>query len=160
MFGSVFDDLKYKVDGMLRLAVAGMIAAMAGIVAFFCFAVALFLWMQQEYGTLEAWLALASLFLAVAIVCGIVMIWIRRRPAMRREPPKPREATTSPTMKLLQEPAVLLTGLQIVRTLGVRGMLPIILLGAIAGGFLLNRNGHAHDAQHEQAEYEAGADPT
>ena len=160
MFGSLFDDLKFKVDGMLRLAVTGMIAATAGTVAFFCFAVALFLWVQQEYGTLEAWLALASLFLAVAIVAVIVMSSIRRRPVARREPEKPRAAATSPTMKLLQEPAVLLTGLQIVRTLGVRGMLPIILLGAIAGGFLLNRNGHSSDAHHDHSEYEAGADPT
>lgn len=158
MFGSLFDDLKFKVDGMLKLAVAGAIAATAGIVAFFCFAIALFLWVQQEYGTLNAWLSLASLFLAVAIVGGIFMIVIRRRPAMRREA-KPREAT-SPTMKLLQEPAVLLTGLQIVRVLGVRGILPIILLGAVAGGLLMNRNGHSSDARHEQAEYEAGADPT
>lgn len=158
MFGSLFDDLKFKVDGMLRLAAAGAIAATAGIVAFFCFAIALFLWVQQTYGTLEAWLALATLFLAIAIAGGIVMAVIRRRPAMRREP-KPREAPSS-ISKLLQEPAILLTGLQIVRVLGVRGILPIVLLGAVAGGLMMNRNGHSTEAQHERAEYEAGTDPT
>lgn len=158
MFGSLFDDLKFKVDGMLRLAVAGAIAAAAGVVAFFCFAVALFLWVQDTYGTLEAWLALATLFLALAIVCGIMMAAIRRRPAMRRE--TKQRAAPSPVTNLLQDPAVLLTGLQIVRALGVRGILPIVLLGAVAGGLLMSRNGHSAEARHDQAEYEAGADPT
>lgn len=159
MFGSLFDDLKFKVDGMLRLAVAGAIAAAAGVVAFFCFAVALFLWVQDTYGTLEAWLALASLFLAIAIVCAIMMSVIRRRPAMRREAPRPAPAPSA-AKSLLQDPAILLTGLQIVRVLGVRGILPIVLLGAVAGGLLMSRNGHSAEARHDQAEYEAGADPT
>jgi hypothetical protein len=43
--------------------------------------------------------------------------------------------------RMLQEPAVLLTGLQLVRILGARNILPVILLGAVAGGLLMGRNG-------------------
>lgn len=155
MFGSLIDDLKLKVDGMLKLAVAGAIAAAAATVAFFCFAVALFLWMQQTYGTLEAWMALGALFAVLAAIGAIFILNLRRRNVVPA--PKPREAASG-VSRLLQEPAVLLTGLQIVRTLGVRGMLPIILLGAVAGGLFMNRNGHStrlHPDQ--QAEYEADA---
>ena len=154
MFGSLFDDLKLKVDGMLRIAVAGTIAAAATTVAFFCFAVALFLWVQQTYGTLEAWMTLGALFAALAVAGSLVITAVRRRREVMPAP-KPREATSG-VSRLLQEPAVLLTGLQIVRILGVRGVLPIILLGAVAGGLFMNRNGHS-TRQHpeQQAEYEA-----
>jgi hypothetical protein len=88
VFGSLIDDLKEKVDGMLKLAVAGAIAAAAGIVAFMCFAVALFLWMQQTYGTLEAWLALGALFAALAALGLISMLVFRSRASSRRQKPK------------------------------------------------------------------------
>ena len=47
--------------------------------------------------------------------------------------PKPREQASA-VSRLLQEPAVLLTGLQIMRLLGPRVIVPVILLGAVAGG--------------------------
>ena len=151
MFGSLIDDLKAKVDGMLKLAVAGAIAASAAVVAFMCFTVALFLWMQEIYGTLEAWLAIGACFAALAMLGGIFMIVLRRRT-------HPVKAATvraeEPSMiaRLLQEPAVLLTGLQILRLVGARRILPLVILGAVAGGLMLNRNGHAshHDAAAEQ----------
>ena len=154
MLGSLFDDLKLKVDGMVKLAVAGMIAAAAAIVAFFCFAVALFLWMQQTYGSLEAWMALGVVFAALAAISAIFILTRRGRRDVTPAP-KPRE-TASGVSRLLQEPAILLTGLQVVRMLGVRGMLPIILLGAVAGGIFMSRNGHSTRLNPEQqAEYEA-----
>ena len=137
------DDLKQKVDTMLKLAVAGAIAAAAATVAFFCFAISLFLWVQQNYSTLDAWMALGVLFVVVAIVCGIVMLAVRRRKPAQR--PKPREQPSA-VSRLLQEPAVLLTGLQIMRLLGPRVIVPVILLGAVAG------NGHGHRDAHESTE--------
>ena len=143
------DDLKQKVDTMLKLAVAGAIAAAAATVAFFCFAISLFLWVQQNYSTLDAWMALGVLFVVVAIVCGIVMLAVRRRKPAQR--PKPREQPSA-VSRFLQEPAVLLTGLQIMRLLGPRVIVPVILLGAVAGGLLLGRNGHGHRDAHESTE--------
>jgi hypothetical protein len=161
VFGSLIDDLKEKVDGMLKLAVAGAIAAAAGIVAFMCFAVALFLWMQQTYGTLEAWLALGALFAALAALGLISMLVFRSRANSRRQ-----KATTvsaraeDPTMvsRLLQEPAVLLTGLQLLRFVGARRLLPVILLGVVAGGFLMSRNGHPPRSGSDPVGRERGAE--
>jgi hypothetical protein len=145
------DDLKQKVDAMLKLAVAGAIAAAAATVAFFCFAISLFLWVQQNYSTLDAWLALGTLFVVVTIICGIVMIVVRRRRPATRPEPKPREQPST-VSRLLQEPAVLLTGLQIMRMVGPRVIVPVILLGAVAGGLLMGRNGHSHREAHESAD--------
>jgi hypothetical protein len=146
VFGSLIDDLKDKVDGMLKLAVAGAIAAAAGIVAFMCFAVALFLWMQQTYGTLEAWLTLGALFAALAALGLIFMVVFRSRASSRRQKAKTVSAGShEPTIgsRLLHDPAVLLTGLQLLRFVGARRLLPVILLGVVAGGFLMSRNGHS-----------------
>jgi formate hydrogenlyase subunit 3/multisubunit Na+/H+ antiporter MnhD subunit len=146
------DDLKDKVDAMMKLAVAGAIASAAAVVAFFCFAISLFLWVQQTYGTLDAWLALGGLFLVLAIICGIVMISLRRpRKKEKRPDPKPREQTIS-VSRLLQEPAVLLTGLQLVRMLGPRVIVPALILSAVAGGFLMSRNGNGHRDTHGAAD--------
>jgi hypothetical protein len=146
------DDLKDKVDAMMKLAVAGAIAAGAAVVAFFCFAISLFLWVQQTYGTLDAWLALGALFLLLAVVCGIAMISLRRRKPVKRVEPKPREQPSA-VSRLLQEPAVLLTGLQLVRMLGPRVIVPALILTAVAGGFLMSgRNGNGHRDTHETAD--------
>jgi divalent metal cation (Fe/Co/Zn/Cd) transporter len=154
LLGSMFDDLKQKIDGMLKLAVAGAVAAAAGTVAFFCFAVALFLWVERGYGTLEAWLALGALFIGVAAVAGIIMIAVRR-PARRVE--RPRESP-SHVARMLQEPAVMLAGLQVLRLLGARNVLPVILLGAVAGGLLMGRNGHSHGSRHDPAGHQQGVE--
>jgi hypothetical protein len=53
-----------------------------------------------------------------------------------------------------------LTGLQLARGLGLRGILPLLLLAVVAGGVLTSRNGRTHGAQqHEHADYDADEDP-
>jgi hypothetical protein len=153
VFGNLIDDLKAKVDGMLKLAVAGAIAASAAVVAFICFTVALFLWMQQTYGPLEAWLAIGALFAMLAALGAIFLLVLRRR---TNKAATVRAQEPSAAARLLQEPAVLLAGLQVLRLVGKRGLIPIILLGAVAGGIMLNhRNGHA--GREHVAEAERGA---
>jgi len=149
------DELRTKIDGALKLAVAGAIFVAAAFAAFVCFAVALFLWTQQTYGVLEAWLAIGGLFLLVAIAGGTAALVVRRRRPL--PPPPPRRA--EPAATLLQDPAVVVAGLQLARTLGARGILPLLVVGAIAGGFLMNRNGHAtaHRPPHVDRGAESGA---
>jgi hypothetical protein len=152
VFGSLIDDLKSKVDGMLKLAVAGAVMAAALVAAFMCFTVALFLWMQDAYGTLEAWMAVGALFAVVAALGGLFVLIVRRR---NHKPQRERTQEPSAVARLLQEPAVLLTGLQLARMVGGRGLLPIILLGAVAGGLMMNRNGHASAHHRPAAEHPA-----
>ena len=154
MLTGFFDDLKRKIDGALKIAVAGAVAAAAATAAFVCLAIVLFLWTQQNYGTMEAWLALAGLFALVAAIGGIVVLSVRRRVP----PARPREAVreTPAFARLLQEPAVLLTGIQLIRGLGVRGLVPLLILAAVAGGVLTSRNGRSHTPHpHEHADQDA-----
>jgi hypothetical protein len=96
---------------------------------------------------MEAWLALSGVFAAVAAIGGIVVLAVRRRvPPVRRKPVR----ETNAFARLLQEPAVLLTGLQLARGLGVRGLLPLLVLAAVAGGVMTSRNGRSDPAQHHE----------
>jgi hypothetical protein len=150
----MFDDLKRKVDGALKLAVAGAIAVAGGTAAFMCFAVVLFLAVQQSYGTLEAWVALGALFAAVAATGAITLLVVRSRAARAK---RRREHEPSAVARLLQEPAVLLTGIQLARVLGVRGVLPLLIVAAVVGGVMANRNGRPDPLHHHgHAEQEAG----
>jgi hypothetical protein len=44
----------------------------------------------------------------------------------------------------------LLTGLQLARGLGVRGLLPLLVLAAVAGGVMTSRNGRSDPAHHHE----------
>jgi O-antigen/teichoic acid export membrane protein len=158
VFASLIDDLKAKVDSMVKLAVAGAIAAAAVTAACLCFAIALFLWVQQHYSTLEAWVALGGLFVAVAAIGGIVMLAVRSRKTPPKPQPRPQE--TSAISRLLQDPTMLITGVQIARMIGGRRLLPLLILGVVAGGLLLGRNGHSDRFHHDRADHDTdiGAD--
>lgn len=141
MFGEIVDDLKLKLDLTLRSVVFGAVAAAALSAAVVCGAVVLFLWVSQTYGVMEAWAALGSAFLAVALLTLIAMAISRGNSRRRiRVQRAATERETGGIPKMLQDPAMLLTGLQLLRIVGVRRLLPLLLVGGVAAGFLLNRS--------------------
>jgi hypothetical protein len=127
------DELKARVDAALKIAVAGAIAAAAAVAAFVCFAAVLFLWVLEQYGLIEAWLALAALFAIVALIGVLLAVTARRRW------PRPGSRDTATVLRWLQEPAVVVAGLRTVQALGPRRLLPLILIGGVAAGFVMSR---------------------
>jgi len=155
MIAALFDDLKSKVDGALKLAVAGSILAFAAMAAFVSLVVALFLWTHQNYGLLEAWIVLGGLFALIAVGSAIALLMIRRGRARRARVQRDRPGFN----RVLQDPAVIVAGLQVVRQLGARGLLPLLIVGAVAGGLMMNRNGHAGREHSTGLKSESPADP-
>lgn len=148
MLAALLNELRTKIDGAFKLAVAGSIVVVAGVLAFISFTVVLFLWTQQSHGTLEAWAAIGVLFLLIAAVGLAALLTYRRNRRRAGGPPRPAR------QNLLQDPAVAVAALQLARTLSARGLLPLLIIGAFAGGILmnLNRNGHAGKAQGARVE--------
>lgn len=139
MLAALFDELRAKVDGALKLAVAGSILAFAAVAAFVSLVVALFLWTQQNYGLLEAWVVLGGLFALIAVGSAIALLTMRRGRTRSA-----RQRRDQPGFnRVLQDPEVIVAGLQVVRQLSARGLLPLLIVGAVAGGLMMNRNGHA-----------------
>jgi Na+/melibiose symporter-like transporter len=157
VLGGFFDELKVSFQLTLKAMIAGAIFAFAGMAAFICGLVVLFLWTMQTYGVMYAWGAVAAVFGVVALVALIPLLASSRRRAALQRAAELRlakaEAEKSKDAEWWQNPAALLTGIQIVRTLGIRGTLPILAVAAVAAGFFLSRQSASEtDATMEPAE--------
>ena len=143
MFGGFFDEMKVSLDLTLKAMIAGAIFAFAGMAAFVCGLVVLFLWTMQTYGVMYAWGAAAAVFGLVALFALIPLLASgRKRRALARAAEirlAKAEAEKSKEPEWWQNPAALLTGIQIVRTLGMRGTLPILAVAAVAAGYFLSK---------------------
>jgi hypothetical protein len=157
VFGGFLDEFKVSLNLTLKAMVAGAIFAFAGMAAFICGLVVLFLWTLQTYGLMYAWSAVAGVFGVVALGALIPLVASsRKRRALARAAEQrvaKAEAEKSKDPEWWQNPAALLTGIQIVRTLGIRGTLPILAVAAVAAGYFLSRqSGGESDATMEPAE--------
>lgn len=140
----MIDDFKVRLDLTLKAMIAGAIVGFAGVAAFICGIVVLFLWVMQTYGTLQAWGAVAGLFGVIALLALIALLSSGRK---RRELAKIAETRAAKAEaerkknepEWWQNPAMLLTGLQIARTIGIKGLLPVVAVGAVAAGYFLTR---------------------
>lgn len=147
MIAPFIDDLKSKIDSTLRSIVFGAVMASALGAAAVCGAVVLFMWMSQTYGVMQAWSALGALFFGIALVALIAMSASRgrsRRRMLVERAVAAEQSAKSPSFlqdpsSLLKDPAMLLTGLQIIRMIGIRRLFPLLLVGGVAAGFLLTR---------------------
>jgi Na+/melibiose symporter-like transporter len=157
VFGGFLDEFKVSLNLTLKAMVAGAIFAFAGMAAFLCGLVVLFLWTLQTYGSMYAWSAVAGVFGVVALCALIPLLASSRKRAALQRAAEMRlakvEAEKSKDPEWWQNPAALLTGIQIVRTLGIRGTLPILAIAAVAAGYFLSRQSSGEsDATMEPAE--------
>lgn len=132
MIGLV-SELKDKLDRALTTVVMGVIAAAAGVTAFFLLCVGLFVWTAHTYDTVTACVVLAVLFLVIAVVALTVIVVARRRAAERL---RRRESRRAPSGL---DPAMIALGVEIAKTLGPRRIASIAVLGALVAAIMLNR---------------------
>ena len=134
MFQRFIDDFKASAGTTLRQTSLAAIAAMCLFItaAFLC--AAAFIVVLNRYGPVEACLTGAALFLIVALIAGAVYM-VRKRRIEAREAARAKAASHS----LLADPAMLATGIQIVRLVGVKRLLPILAIGGLALGLMASR---------------------
>lgn len=140
MFQRWIDDFKTSTSTTLRLSalvVANIVAlAIAGV--FLC--AAGFIYISREYGSIYACLAGAGLFLVVALVVLAIHGEQKRRAEVRR-----KEAAKRASQSILTDPALLATGLQLARVVGIKRLLPVIVLGGLALGLMAARRDNSTD---------------
>jgi hypothetical protein len=140
MFQRWIDDFKTSTSTTLRLSalvVANIVAlAIAGV--FLC--AAGFIYISREYGSIYACLAGAGLFLVVALVVLAIHGEQKRRAEVRR-----KEASKRASQSILNDPALLATGLQLARVVGIKRLLPVIVLGGLALGLMAARRDSSTD---------------
>lgn len=160
MFSAWIDSIQMKVDSALRSAVWMLVMAAALFAALICGAAILFLWISKNYGVIEAWIALGGGFVMIALLALTANAISRSRTRHREVLANAAGRHSAPGARflndpssLLKDPAALLTGLQIIRIVGVRRLVPLLLVGGVAAGLLMSRN-----KEPDEPEYPAPAE--
>jgi heme A synthase len=144
MFARLVDGLKESTNNALRLTslVAVLAIALFIVIAFLC--AAAFIWVLQNYGPVEACLTGAGIFLIVALITAALYAFLKNR-ARERE----REAMKSTLHTALADPMVVATGIQVIRAIGLKKLIPLLAVGGLALGLFASRNHSSDEAPAE-----------
>jgi len=137
----IIDDFKESSGNVVRLTSLAAAAAFALFIttAFLC--AAAFMFVLEKYGPIEACLAGAAVFLVVALLsAGSYMV---RKHQIKV---KAEQEAKSAAHSLLADPAMVAIGLQVVRAIGIKRLVPILAIGGVALGLLAAR-GHASPSE-------------
>ncbi|MGY4574020.1 hypothetical protein RX327_36000 [Bradyrhizobium sp. BEA-2-5] len=135
MLQRLINDVKDSTGNVLRLTSLAAATAIALFITIGFLCAAAFVYVLQHYGPVEACLAGAALFLVVTLIAASVYI-VRRR-EMRRRAEKAAKAAAA---NVFADPVVVATGLQIVRAIGVKRLIPILAIGGLALGLMASRS--------------------
>lgn len=141
MFARMIDDFKESTGTALRLTSLAAAAAFALLVTTSFLCAALFVFTLQKYGPVEACLAGAGLFFVVTLIAA-VCYRVRQNQIRARAEEAAREAARSAkaaASNLLADPMLLAAGLQLVRAIGIKKLIPILAIGGLALGFMMSR---------------------
>lgn len=144
MLQKFMDDFRESTGSALRLTSLAIAVAVCLFIttAFLC--AAAFVFVLQKYGLLQACFAGAGVFF-VATILAAISYAMRKRQIRKR----PVEAAKSTMQTALSDPMVLAAGLQIVRTIGLKRIIPLIAVGGIALGVMASRRAAPDDAPEE-----------
>ena len=142
MFRRMIDDFKASASNAVRQTSLAAVAAFALLITIGFLCAAGFVVVLDRYGLVSACLAGAGLFLIVALVAAVSYM-IRKRQI------EARAAERAKAHSLLADPMVVTTGLQIVRAVGVKRLLPIVAVAGLALGLLASRSNAGEQAPAE-----------
>src|SRR5471030_1997681 len=135
MFARMIDDFKDSTGRALRLTslAAAMALALGVTISFLC--AAAFVFVLQRYGLIEACLTGAGIFFIItAIAAGCYMM--RKNTVETRA----KETAKSAMQTALADPMLVAAGIQVIRAIGIKKLIPILAVGGLALGFLASRN--------------------
>jgi hypothetical protein len=135
VFQRIIDDVKVSTSSAVRLSSLAVIAAVALFIALSFLCAAAFVVVMNVYGLVPACLAAAAVFLIAALI-AIAIYLVQKRRAETRAAERAKSAAHS----LLADPAMIATGIQIARAVGIKRLLPILAVGGLALGLLAGRS--------------------
>lgn len=138
MFQKFMDDVRESTGSTLRLTSLALAIAVSLFITIAFLCAAAFVYVLQNYGLLEACFAGAGVFFAATLIAAISYA-VRKRQISEQARKRRAEAAKSTMQSALSDPMVLAAGLQIVRTIGLKRIVPIVALGGIALGLMASR---------------------
>jgi hypothetical protein len=145
MFARMIDDFKESTGLVMRQTFLVAAAAVALFITTSFLCAAAFVAVLQNYGLIEACLTGAAVFFVVALIAaGSYMVRKRRLKA------RVTETTKSAMQTALADPMMVAAGIQVIRAIGIKKLIPILAVGGVALGFLASRgNPASHEAPAE-----------
>jgi hypothetical protein len=142
MFQRLIDDFKDSTGNALRLTSLAAAVAFALFITTSFLCAAAFVFVLQNYGLIDACLAGAGVFFIAALIVASVYMVRRNRIEARaaRAAERAAENTKSAMHSALADPMLVATGIQVIRAIGIKRLIPILAVGGIALGFLASRN--------------------
>lgn len=140
----MIDGLKEKAGSALQLTSLATAVAVAGFVTLSFLCAAAFVYVLQTYGLIQACLTGAGIFLVVALIAAGFYVARRNRAEARAA-----EAAKSAVHTALADPMLVAVGLQVIRAIGVKRLIPILAVGGLALGLLASRHAAADEAPAE-----------
>ncbi|MBR0792404.1 hypothetical protein JQ631_25240 [Bradyrhizobium manausense] len=150
MFQRILDGISASTGTTVRLTSLAAGAAFALFITTCFLCAAAFISVLEKYGPVQACLAGAGVFFLLTLTAA-VSYWAYRR-ELRREARVAAERAAKAAPSMLADPMLLATGLQIVRAVGVKRLLPILAIGGVALGIMASRAGAADETAAEPAE--------
>jgi hypothetical protein len=135
MFQRFIDDFRTSTGTALRQTSLAAIAAICLFITTSFLCAAAFIAVLNKYGPVEACFAAAAIFFVVTLIAAGIYL-VRKRQIEARAAARAKAATNS----LFADPALLATGIQIVRLVGVKRLLPILAVGGLALGLMAARS--------------------
>ncbi|HRO00434.1 hypothetical protein [Nitrobacter sp.] len=140
MFQRAIDDLKESAGSAVQLTSLALVAAFAAFVTIVFLCAAAFVFVLQNYGLIEACLSGAAIFFLITLIT-VVTLLIRRKAAKKRAAQHAKAATQN----FLADPMVVAAGLQLVRAVGVKKLIPIVAIGGLALGLFAGGRSRKED---------------
>lgn len=131
MFDAQIRHAKETIRHTAGIALCGLAAMVAGLVALGMFTTALFIWVAQRTDTMTAALTIGAAFSALAGIAVIVALLLRKAP--EDEPEQQPQQSAAAWL----EPSMVAAGLDIARMVGGRRATSLVA-GALAVYWLLN----------------------
>ncbi len=150
MFQRIIDGISASTGTTMRLTSLATATALALFITTCFLCAAAFISVLERYGPVQACLAGAGIFFLLTLTAAGSYWGYKREVRMRARIAAERAAKAAPSM--LTDPMLVATGLQIVRAIGVKRMLPILAIGGVALGIMASRAGAADEASAEPAE--------
>lgn len=137
MFQRWIDDFKDSAGTMVRQTSLAAAAAMALLVTTSFLCAAAFVFVLQNYGPVQACLTGAAIFFAVTLIAaGSYMV---RKNQIEARAEQAAKAAKSTAQTVLADPMLVAAGIQVVRAIGIKRLIPILAVGGLALGFLASR---------------------
>src|ERR1700755_1587608 len=149
VFQRIIDGISASTGTTVRLTSLAAAAALALFITTGFLCAALFISVLQTYGPVQACLAGAGVFFLLTLAAAGTY-WGYKRELRKRAEIAAERAAKSAAQSILTDPMLLATGLQIVRAIGVKRLLPLMAVAGLAFGIMAGRAGSSEDASSEQ----------